>query len=98
MPVDESRRHAMADVLRSQSDDDFVALDLDVDAEALPQQLLGAGKAVAGQSRRIALDAAIAGGDIGQCPGRRHVTVLALFSLLPGRAGEPFSVSAVDMN
>ena len=44
---------------------------------------VAAGKVVAGQRPRVALDAALARGDVGHRPRRRHVAILALLALRP---------------
>src|SRR6266540_2288943 len=64
------------------------------------QHLLAAAgeKAMIAKRRWVALDAALAGRDVGHLPGRAHVAVLAVLAALARRAFAPLAVSAVDVN
>src|SRR5439155_1692548 len=53
---------------------------------------------MAGEGLRVAVDASHRRGDVGQLPGRGHVTGLALLALTSGRAVEPFRVGTVHMH
>ena len=46
----------------------------------------------------IAFDAALTGSDVGHAAGRLHVAVLTVQTVAPGRAIEPFAVSAVNVD
>src|SRR5260370_12270606 len=52
---------------------------------------------MARQRPGVALNAALAGGDVGEGPSRSHVTGLALLALAARRALEPFRVGAVHV-
>src|SRR5207245_11669392 len=53
-------------------------------------------EAVVGQRGGVALDAAVAGGDVTHAAGRRHVTGLALLAGAAGGAGLPLGIGGVD--
>src|SRR5262249_25133613 len=67
--------------------------------EASPQHFGSAPrKMVAGQGKRIARNATLAGSDVGHCAGGSQVASLALFPCATGWACQPLRVSAVNMD
>src|SRR5262249_22571551 len=69
-------------------------------AQAAAQHLLAAAgeEAVVDQRPRVALDAALAGGDVGQGAGRAHVAGLARLAAPPRGGLAPLAVGAVDVD